>query len=154
MRRPKPAKLAVCPRLREVVEGKLAPGTRSPSRPARSHACCSTWMSPIPPTCSTQPRLIGSQPADTVTIRVTGPATRIWRLVASLTMSSNQAWRLLTNVAGRQAGAPRGVGLDYRHPVPDPRDHRQAQVGVTPAAASRSGQQGTSAMPVLRQRRE
>jgi uncharacterized protein (TIGR03083 family) len=55
-----------------------------------------------------------AQPGDTVTITVTGPVTRTWQLVAaapgwefqdqpgprtaaSLTMSTEQAWRLLTN---------------------------------------------------------
>lgn len=55
-----------------------------------------------------------AQPGDTVTITITGPVTKIWRLVAaesgwqfadqpgsrraaSLAMSTEQAWRLLTN---------------------------------------------------------
>jgi uncharacterized protein (TIGR03083 family) len=55
-----------------------------------------------------------AHPGDTVTLRLTGPVTRIWHLVAtadrwefsdqpgsrlsaSLTMSTEQAWRLLTN---------------------------------------------------------
>jgi uncharacterized protein (TIGR03083 family) len=59
-------------------------------------------------------REVAARPGDTVTISVTGPATRTWhlvagdagwqfaaqsgaRLVANMTVSTEQAWRLLTN---------------------------------------------------------
>jgi uncharacterized protein (TIGR03083 family) len=91
-----------------------------------------------------------SHPGDTVTISVTGPVTRTWHLVAgeagwayrgqpgehaaaSLTMTTDQAWRLLTNnlpAAGEGPAGRDGQRRDHRRPAPHPRDHRRGPLGT------------------------
>ena len=91
------------------------------------------------------------QPGDTVTIAITGSVTRTWQLVAgkrgwdyrsrpgprviaSLTMTTEQAWRLLTN--NLPAAAQKHLTASGNNTITGillrtPGDHRHAQMGVT-----------------------